>query len=123
MGWMESQAEQRRKLDERLTERAYAQLAASVTDPREAPVVQEDDLERADGVARIALRYCGAEPGRVPEGVTDVDEYLEYLFAPSGVMRRRVRLDAGWHRRAFGVMLAKLDTGEPIALIPRGTGG
>ena len=123
MGWMESQIEQRRKLDAQLTERAYAKLAASVTNPREAPVVQKDDLERADGAARIALRYCGAEPGQVPEGVDNVDEYLEHLFAPSGVMRRKVRLEAGWHKRAFGAMIAQLDTGEYVALIPRGMGG
>ena len=93
MGWFESQIETRRKLDERLHERAYEKLAASVTDPREAPVFHKSDLERTDGAARIALRYCGAEPGEVPEGVTDVEEHLDYLFAPSGVMRRRVRLD------------------------------
>ncbi|MBQ9000988.1 MAG: ATP-binding cassette domain-containing protein, partial [Eggerthellaceae bacterium] len=122
MSWLESQIEQRRKLDARLTERAYAKLAASVTGPREAPVFQESDLERADGAARIALRYCGAEPGEVPDGVTDVDEYLEHMFAPSGVMRRRVRLDSGWHKRAFGAMIAHLDTGETVALIPRGAG-
>lgn len=123
MGWIESQIETRRKLDTKLTERAYAKLAASVTDPREAPVFHDDDLVQADGAARTVLRYCGAEPGEVPDGVTDVEEHLDYLFAPSGTMRRTVRLDPGWHRRAFGAMLARLDTGEPVALIPSGLSG
>ena len=123
MGWIKSQIETRRELDAQLHERAYAKLAASVTDPREAPVFHASDLERADGAARIALRYCGAEPGPVPEGVEDVDEYLDYLLAPSGVRRRRVRLDAGWHRQAFGAMLARLDDGQPVALVPGGLSG
>jgi NHLM bacteriocin system ABC transporter ATP-binding protein len=120
---MMSQIEQRREQDAQLTEQAYARLAASVSDPREAPVVHEDDFERTDGAARIALRYCHASAGEIPDGVTDINERLDYLLAPSGVMRRRVRLDAGWHKRAFGAMLARLDTGESVALIPRGTGG
>ena len=123
MGWFESQIDTRRKLDARLHERAYAKLAASVTDSRSAPVLHESDLGLADGAARIALRYCGAEPGEVPEGVTDIGEHLDYLLAPSGVMRRRVRLDAGWHKRAFGAMLARLDDGRPVALVPSGLTG
>ncbi|MBQ9001308.1 MAG: ATP-binding cassette domain-containing protein [Eggerthellaceae bacterium] len=123
MGWIQSQIETRKKLDEHLHERAYAKLAASVTDARSAPMFHVSDLERADGAARIALRYCGAEPGPVPEGIDDVDEHLDYLLAPSGVMRRRVRLDAGWHRRAFGAMLARLDDGTPVALVPSGLSG
>ncbi len=118
-----SQIDQRRELDQNLTERAYASLAASVSDPRDAPVMVSDDLERADGAARVALRYCGAQPGKVPDGVTQVEEYLEYLFAPSGVMQRKVRLDNDWHKRAIGAMIARLDSGDPIALIPRRTGG
>ena len=67
--WMESQIETRQKLDAELTERAYAKLANSVADPREASAVHEGDLERTDGAARIALRYCGAEPGVVPQEI------------------------------------------------------
>ena len=118
-----SQIDQRRELDQNLTERAYASLAASVSDPRDAPVMVSDDLERADGAARVALRYCGAQPGKVPDGVTQVEEYLEYLFAPSGVMQRKVRLDNDWHKRAIGAMIARLDSGDTIALIPRRMGG
>lgn len=123
MGWIESQIETRNKLDEELHERAYAKLASSVTSSHGAPVFFEDDLARTDSAARIALGYCGAEPGEVPGGVTDIHEYLDYLFAPSGVMRRNVRLDAGWYKRAFGVMLARLDDGTPVALVPRRLSG
>ena len=118
-----SQIEQRRELDRQITENSYARLAASVSSTADAPVVHSDDLQRADGAARIAMRYYGAQPGRVPDGITQVEEYLDYLFAPSGVMQRRVRLEGDWHKRAFGAMIARLDNGDPVALIPRRLGG
>lgn len=121
--WMESQIETRERLDAELTERAYAKLAGSVASPRDAPVFRAHDLEQADAAARIALRYCRAEPGNVPQGVTDIDQYLDYLFQPSGTMCRTVRLDGEWYKHAFGAMIARLDTGESIALVPRGVSG
>lgn len=121
--WMESQIEARERLDAELTERAYAKLVSSVASPRDTPVFRVHDLEQADAAARIALRYCRAEPGNVPEGVTDIDQYLDYLFQPSGTMCRTVRLDGEWYKHAFGAMIARLDTGESIALVPRGVSG
>lgn len=123
MSWMESQIETRAKLDAQLTERAYAELAASVTDPDGAPRFDADDLERADGAARACLRYTGVEPGEVPDGVADLDERLEYLCRPSGAMRRTVRLEGDWRKQAFGALLATLDTGEAVALLPGGIRG
>ena len=123
MSWVKSQIEERRELDGQMHERAYAKLAESVTGLRQAPPFSQDNLGQTDAAVRIALRYYGAIPGHVPEGVTDADERLDYLLSPSGVMRRRVRLDRGWHKRAFGAMLARLDDGTPIPLIPRGLSG
>ncbi|MBQ9042513.1 MAG: ATP-binding cassette domain-containing protein [Eggerthellaceae bacterium] len=123
MKWIESQIEMRAKLDAQAAERAYAKLAASVTDGREAPRADGDDLELVDGAARACLRYCGVEPGEVPDGVADADERLDYLCRPTGTMRRKVRLDGDWFKQAFGALLGTLDTGEAVALIPRGVRG
>ena len=119
MGWLESQIETRTKLDAQAAERAYAELAASVTDRRNAPRFVYGDLEQTDGAVRACLRYCGVEPGDVPDAITDTEERLEYLCRPSGTMRRTVRLESGWYNNAFGALLGKLDTGEPVALLPR----
>ena len=43
--WMESQIETRASYDAELTERAYAELAASVSGPRRAPQFSVDDIE------------------------------------------------------------------------------
>lgn len=123
MQWMESQIETRQRLDEELIERSYAELAASVTNPRNAPSFRAGDLELADGAVRTCLRYCGVRPGNVPDKLTDITARIDWLCRPSGTMHRNVRLEGAWYRDAFGAMLGKLDTGEPIALLPNHFGG
>ncbi len=119
----DSQTYTRAKLDALANERAYAELAASVSDPKRAPRVSVDDLEQAFGATKTCLRYCGVEPGLVPDGVNDLGQAMDFLCRPSGTMRRKVRLDGDWYRRAFGAMVARLDTGESVALLPRGLHG
>ena len=120
---LKSQIEMRKELDAELLERSYAELAASVGGMRNAPSFRVDDLELADGAVRTCLRYCGVTPGTAPDGLTDFEARMEWLCRPSGTMHRTVRLEGAWYLDAFGVMMARLDTGEPIALLPRTSGG
>lgn len=123
MKWIESQIEIREKKDAEMLERAYAELASSVSSPRSAPRFSVDDIEQADSAAKACLRHIGVEYGDVPEGIEDVEERTDWLCRPTGTMRRTVRLEPGWQTKAFGAMLGKLDTGEPVALLPRGVHG
>lgn len=123
MDAFKSQIEMRSKLDSAMTDAAYAKLAASVTAPGAAPRVVKDDLELADGAARACLRHMGVEPGDVPEGLADAEERLDWLCRPTGTMRRGACLDGEWYKDATGALLGKLDTGEPVALLPRVLGG
>ncbi|MBQ9068508.1 MAG: ATP-binding cassette domain-containing protein, partial [Eggerthellaceae bacterium] len=121
--WIESQTEARSKQDAASLERAYAELASSVTNVHAAPHFDATDMEQTDGAARVCLKYIGVKAGTVPEDVKDIDERIDWLCRPTGTMRRNVRLEKGWHTRAFGAMLGRLDTGEAVALLPRGVSG
>lgn len=123
MNWLESQIETRARLDSSMTDRAYAELAASVSAPGTAPRVERQDATKADNAAQACLRYCGVEPGAVPDSVTDASERLDWLCRPSGTMRRDVHLDGAWYKNAFGPLLGWLDTGEAVALLPGRLGG
>ena len=123
MRWLESQIDTRARLDAELTERAYAELAASVSSAANARRLHVDDLGQADGAIKTCLRYVHAQPGDVPDVVTDLEGRIEWLCRPSGTMYRKVRLEVDWYKRAFGAMLGKLDTGESVALLPRGPRG
>ena len=119
----ESQVDKRVRLNNKLVEHSYAELAASVTDPRRAPVITMDDIQQTDGAVKTCLKYLRMEVGTVPDSVRDVDERVDLLCRPSGTMHRKVLLDENWYREAFGAMLGKLDTGEVIALLPHGVRG
>ncbi|MBP3866558.1 MAG: ATP-binding cassette domain-containing protein, partial [Eggerthellaceae bacterium] len=80
-------------------------------------------VEQVDGAAKTCLKYIGVTPGAVPDNVEDIEERLDWLCRPTGTMRRGIKLAKGWQNNAFGAMLGSLDTGEAIALLPRGVRG
>ena len=123
MSWLESQIGIRSRLDAEATERAYAELAASVSRPKDTPTFFQDELEQSDGAVRACLRYCGVKPGDVPDSVKDKEQRIDWLCRPTGTMHREVRLEGTWYKEAFGALLGRLDTGEAVALLPRGIHG
>ena len=121
--WMESQIEARSKYDSEMTERAYAELAASVSGYGAAPRIIVDDIAQTDGAAKACLAYIGVEAGEVPPNIVDFDERIDWLCRPTGTMRRNVRLEGDWWKKAFGAMVGHLDTGEAVPLLPHGIHG
>jgi len=120
--WIESQIKIRAKLNDAMEDRAYMQLARSVANPKQRASFADDESQ-VEKAAKTCLRYLKAEPGAVPDGVSDPDERLDWLCRPSSTMRRSVHLGQRWYRQTYGAMLAHLDTGEAIALLPRGLAG
>ena len=121
--WIESQIETRAKYDSALNERAYAELAASVSGGRAAPRLVVDDVEQVEAAARACLAYLGVEPGAAPRSASSFEERLDWICRPTGTMRRDVQLDGRWWKNAFGAMIGRLTTGETVALLPHGFSG
>ena len=119
MGWFDEQIRQRREADDEAFADSFREIAGAVTGNRRSDT---DDSRRitADAIEEI-LRYYHAKPREIPDSMTDLNEVLEYLMRPYGIMRRNVRLEPGWYRDAAGAMLAiRQDDGSPVALIPCG---
>ena len=121
--FLKSQVETRAEINAAKTERAYAKLAASVSPAGKTPPVRIDDIEQTDKAIKECLGYLGVKPGNAPDNLNDLEERVDWFCRPSGTMHRAVRLSAGWQKGAFGAMLGRLDTGDIVALIPRGLGG
>ncbi len=68
--------------------------------------------------------FLNIKPVRdIPE-YKDVDELLDYMTRPSGIMRRHVLLKGEWSHKGTCPMLAVLkDSGVFVALIPKKLGG
>ena len=123
MSLLESQLDARARYDSEMSMRAYSELAASVTGTKRFATPWMSETEKADGAVIQCLQYNGVQAGTVPDGIEDFDERMTYMCRPSGTMFRAVRLDGNWYRQSFGAMLGRLDTGEAVALLPKGMSG
>ncbi len=90
---------------------------------RMSKALNDDRQITADAIGEI-LKFYHVKPQEVPESIKDMNEVLEFLLRPFGIMRRSVHLDPGWYRDAAGAMLGtRSDDGSVVALIPSGFSG
>ena len=122
MGWFDEQIRQRIQRDDDMFADAFAQMANLVSGERILSGLSDDRKLTEEAIGDI-LRYYHVRPQEVPEQLTDINDILEYLLRPSGIMRRTVKLSEGWYRDAVGAMLGAKKDGSIIALIPGGAGG
>ena len=123
MGWFDEQIRDRRQYDDEAFSEAFANMASAVMGRRISAAVSDDRRAAKTAIDDI-LKYCGVKSREIPDSITDVNEQLEYLLRPYGIMRRTVRLEDGWYRDAIGVMLGSFrESGKAVALIPGGLSG
>ncbi len=123
MGWFDEQIKQRKQSDDQLFEEAFVRIADAVLGTRMSAAYASDEV-RASGEIGEILKYYKVKPQEVPDTVKGLDDHLEFLLRPHGIMRRNVQLDKGWYRHAIGAMLGRRrDDGSVVALIPRGLTG
>ena len=123
MGWFDEQIKQRKQSDDQLFEEAFVRIADAVLGTKMSSAYASDEA-RASGEIGEILKYYKIKPREVPDTVKSLDDRLEYLLRPHGIMRRNVQLEKGWYRDAIGAMLARRkDDGSVVAVIPWGLTG
>ena len=118
MGWFEEQIRERKKQDSERFEDAVNEISAIVTGKtyrRDSARAKQESITRAIGQV---LEYYHIQPKEVPEDIKELQEQLEYLCRPYGVMRRSVKLEKGWYKDASGAFLGNKKDGSIIALLP-----
>lgn len=122
MGWFDEQIRQRIENDDEMFADAFAQMANLVTNEK---IITDfsDNRKLAEEAIGDILKYYHVQAQEVPEKMKDVDEILEFLLRPSGIMKRNVKLSEGWYQNAVGAMLGKKKDGSIIALLPGRTHG
>ena len=123
MGWFDEQIRERIKSDDDSFSDAFATMSSLVMGERLTRILNEDRINTKNAIDGI-LKFYHVKSVEVPESIKDVDEQLEYLMRPTGIMRRTVILTDGWYKDAIGALLAtRKDDGTPVALIPTGLNG
>lgn len=122
MGWFDEQIRQRIELDEERFSNSFSAMAGIVLGKRFVSANMQQD-QRTQAAVEEILKYYHVQMSKLPDGITDINEQLEILLRPSGVMRRNVTLGERWYRNAVGAMLAQTVDGGVVALIPHGISG
>ncbi len=123
MGWFDEQIRARKEADEFVFEDSFRQMAGAVMGQRMNEALNDDRQIAADAIGEI-LKYYRVKSRDIPESIKDMNEVLEFLLRPYGIMRRTVHLDPGWYHDAAGAMLGtRKDDGSVVALIPSGLNG
>ena len=104
MGWFDEQIRSREQADQAVFEDSFRQMAGAVMGRRITESLNDDRQIAASAIGEI-LRHYHVKSRQVPDTIQDMNEVLEYLLRPSGVMRRAVRLEKGWYRDCSGAML------------------
>lgn len=123
MSIFDEQISARKENDEKEFENAFLNIAATVMGQKFAETFKDDNRIAKDAIDEI-LRFYHIDSVEVPKNITSLEEQLEYVLRPNGIMKRAVKLERGWYKNAFGAMLAvRKDTGNVVALIPTGVRG
>ena len=98
MGWFDEQIKERRQYDDDAFSEAFANMASAVMGKRFEAAFTSDRAVTKDAIDEI-LKYYHVKSREVPDSIKDVNEQLEFLMRPYGIMRRTVKLEDGWYRR------------------------
>ena len=123
MGWFDEQIKQRKQSDDAVLEEAFVRMADAVLGTKLSAAYSSQELKAEGAIAEI-LKYYKVKTREVPSTVKTLEDRLEYLLRPNGIMRRNVKLEKGWYKDAAGAMLGvRKDDGTVVALLPRGLQG
>ena len=123
MGWFDEQIKQRKQNDNEVFEDSFIGIARAVMGAKISSTLNDDRIRTKNAIDEI-LKYYHVKNLEIPDNIKDMNEQLEYLMRPHGIMRRNVKLEKGWYKDAVGAMLAvrKAD-GSIVALLPVGLSG
>ncbi len=123
MGWFDEQIKLRKKNDDAILEESFVGMADAVLGTKMSEAYKSD-TEKADSAIDYILRYYKIKPVEVPDNFKNLNDRLEYLLRPNGIMRRNVTLEKGWYKDAIGAILGtRKDDGSVVAFIPKGFAG
>ncbi|HJC23902.1 MAG TPA: NHLP bacteriocin export ABC transporter permease/ATPase subunit [Candidatus Eisenbergiella merdavium] len=123
MGWFDEQIRQRKQNDDDIFAESFVNIADAVMGARGSSAFRDQRKLTKDAIDEI-LRYFHVKSQEIPDEIKDLNEQLEFLMRPCGIMRRTVRLEKGWYREAAGAMLGvRKDDGSVAAFIPSGISG
>ena len=121
MGWFDEQIRERKRQDNERFADAMDEISAIITRKKIGLSRDDGETTKQESITRAigrVLCYYHIKPKEVPDDIKNLQEQLEYLCRPYGVMRRTVKLEKGWYKDAIGALLGTRKDGTVVALLP-----
>ena len=122
IGWFDEQIKKRIQNDEDAFAQSFAEMAGVIMG-KKAAAADMDERARTQSAIGDILGYYRVKAVEVPESLERLDEQLEFLLRPSGIMRRSVKLTDQWYKDGVGPLLGRTKAGESVAILPQGLKG
>lgn len=123
MGWFNEQIQSRKKSDNDAFFESFYNIADAVMGKKISDAMNDDKAVTQSAIS-VILKYHHVKSCEIPNEVTEMNEQLEYMLRPNGIMRRTVMLEDGWYKDAIGAMLSSFkESRKVVALIPTGLSG
>lgn len=123
MGWFDEQIKQRKDNDKEVFEDSFINIAGAVIGRKVTAALQDESRVTKDAIDEI-LKFYHVKTREIPGNIKDVNEQLEFLLRPYGIMRRNIRLSKDFFKDGIGALLTvRKDDGTVVALIPTGLSG
>jgi len=123
MSWFDEQIKTRMQNDQDNFENAFVQLSSVVMGQSVLAAAVKGERAKAKNAIEEILHFYHVKKTELPDSITELEDILEFLMRPSGIMRRNVELKERWYVDGIGPMLGYTVEGDVIALIPDGVSG
>ena len=121
MSWFDEQIRERKRKDNEDFSESIDAIVSVITRRRQKNLT--DDRQKTKNAIDEVMHYYHLKSRDIPESVRKLDDQLEYICRPCGIMLRNVILEPGWYKDAAGAMLGTKKDGTVVALIPGRFGG
>lgn len=105
--WLKEQIKKRVDHDNKLMAKALTQMANIVSIDKLTN--DFDNVKDYDNAFAEILKYFKINEEVDSVNIKDLNEKLEYLLHPYGIMKRRVKLVKGWSKNATGIMIGSIN--------------
>ena len=119
MSWFDEQIRQRMRSDKVVMKKSLDKLSGAVTGQEKTTIDPEDRFSAVRAALEQILAFYHCEIPEFPLQLEDLDQQMEHMLRPSGMMHRYVSLSEGWYKDAIGPMLGFLKEDDvAVALLP-----
>jgi len=118
MGLYDEQIRERTEYDDQTFNEAFLKISDSVMGTRRSSFGNQN-AKGVDYAISDIMKYYHASVSKDMGDFTDLEEKLDGIFNPNGIMRRKVELSVDWYRNTYGPYLGEFkDSEELVAIVP-----